>query len=136
MSGFFRITARGHNALMLMSELAGKYKSGAFMSLQEVADRLHISQGYLEEVAGALKKSKLIVGKQGPAGGYRLARTPSKISMQDIMVAIEGPIELVACQSKNPLCPVAGKCPSKNAWSVVQKAIKQSLKQTTLDKIL
>jgi len=132
MSGFFRITARGHNALMLMTELAGKFKSGSFVSLQEVADRMHISQGYLEEIAGALKKSKLIIGKQGPAGGYRLARPPAEISMQDIMVAIEGPIELVECQGKNPACPVAGKCPSKIAWKVLQTAIRTSLRRTTL----
>jgi Rrf2 family protein len=132
MSGLFRISARDHGALILMSDLAAAYKAGSFVSLQAIADRMHLSQGYLEEIAGALKKAKLIAGKQGPAGGYRLARPPSKISMEDILIAVEGPIELVECQGKSNLCPVAGKCPSKNAWGALQAAIQASLRKTTL----
>jgi Rrf2 family protein len=133
MSGLFRISARDHGALILMSDLASRYKTGSFVSLQDIADRMHLSQGYLEEIAGALKKAKLITGKQGPAGGYRLARPPSKISMEDILTAVEGPIELVECQGKSSLCPVSGKCPSKNIWGALQSAIKKSLKETRLD---
>jgi Rrf2 family protein len=136
MPGLFRISARDHGALILMSYLAARHKTGSFVSLQEIADRMHLSQGYLEEIAGALKKAKLIKGKQGPAGGYRLARSPSKISMEDILTAVEGPIELVECQGKANFCPVAGKCPSKDVWGALQKAIKKSLKETTLDMTL
>jgi len=132
MPGLFRISARDHGALILMSDLAARHKAGSFVSLQDIADRMHLSQGYLEEIAGALKKAKLITGKQGPAGGYRLARPPSRISMEDIMVAVEGPIELVECQGKSGLCPVAGKCSSKNVWGALQAAIRSSLRQTTL----
>ena len=135
MPGLFRISARDHGALILMSDLAARYKAGSFVSLQDIADRMHLSQGYLEEIAGALKKAELIAGKQGPAGGYRLARVPSKISLEDILVAVNGPLELVDCQGKNSLCPVAGKCPSKNVWAVLQSSIKKSLEETTLDKI-
>ncbi|MBI5654232.1 Rrf2 family transcriptional regulator [Candidatus Uhrbacteria bacterium] len=132
MPGFFRISARDHGALILMGDLASRHKLGSFVSLQDIADRMHLSQGYLEEIAGALKKAGLITGKQGPAGGYRLARTPSSISLEDILIAIEGPIELVECQGKANLCPVSGKCSSKNAWGALQTAIRTSLRKTTL----
>lgn len=136
MPGLFRLTARDHNALILMGELAARFGSGEFVSLQQVADKMRLSQGYLEEIAGALKKAKLIGGKQGPAGGYRLSRPPSKISMADILTAIEGPIELIECQGKRSLCPVAGKCPSKKIWGALQSAVRKSLDETTLDMAL
>jgi Rrf2 family protein len=136
MPGLFRLTARDHGALILMTELAARYKAGSFVSLQAIADRMHLSQGYLEEIAGALKQARLIAGKQGPTGGYRLARPPSKISMADILTAIEGPIELVECQGRASLCPVAGKCPSKNVWGALQTVIQTSLRKTTLAKTI
>jgi len=136
MPGLFRLTARDHNALILMGELAARFGSGEFVSLQQVADKMHLSQGYLEEIAGALKQARLIAGKQGPTGGYRLARPPSKISMEDILIAIEGPIELVECQGRASLCPVAGKCLSKNVWGALQTAIQTSLRKTTLAKTI
>lgn len=133
MAGLFRVSARLHNALLLMTDLAGR--DGAFVSLQDVADRMKLSQGYLEEVAGALKQAKLVKGKKGPAGGYTLAKDPSDIALADIVVAIEGPVELVGCQG-SAACPMAKKCPSKNVWGALQTAIEESLERVTLDQLV
>ncbi len=131
MSGLFHVSARDHGALVFMSMLA-RANRDEFLSLQYVADEMHLSQGYLEEVAASLKKAKLIEGKQGPAGGYRLTRPAREISMEDILTAIEGPLELVDCQSKGALCPVQGKCSSKRMLDALQRTIRTSLQQTTL----
>jgi Rrf2 family protein len=133
MPGLFRVSARLHNALLLMTEIASR--DGAFVSLQDVADRMNLSQGYLEEVAGALKQAGLIKGKKGPAGGYALAKVPSDIALADIVVAVEGPVKLVECQGST-VCPMAGKCPSKNVWSALQTAIEESLARVTLDQLV
>lgn len=136
MSNLFHVSAKDHSALILMSELAAVHADETFVSLQNIAEEMGLSQGYLEEVAGTLKSAGLIVGKQGPNGGYRLMRSPKEITVADILTALEGPVELVDCQSKGIACPVAHKCSSKNVWSTLQKTISQSLEATTLASIV
>lgn len=134
MSGLFHVSAKDHSALIFMSLLAGQ--SGEhYLSLQFVADEMNLSQGYLEEVAACLKKASLIEGKQGPNGGYRLARAPQEISMEDILTALEGPVELVDCQTKGVICPVEGKCSSKHMLDRLQRTIQESLRKTMLSSI-
>ena len=132
MSQLFQVSARDHGALILMTTLAEHFGGETFVSLQEVADRMQLSQGYLEEIAAALKKANLIIGKQGPNGGYRLAKKPEAISLEDILTALEGPIALVDCHGAHTACPVAAKCSSKNVWKVLQQTIQKTLRETTL----
>ena len=135
MSGLFRISARDHSALILMSSLAERHDDGVFVSLREVADGMRLSLGYLEEVASLLKRADLIEGRQGPNGGYRLSRAPKNISLDEILTALTGPIELVDCHS-GAVCPVAHKCTSKNVWKTLQQTIQKSLRATTLESIV
>ncbi|MFZ2804487.1 MAG: Rrf2 family transcriptional regulator [Patescibacteria group bacterium] len=134
MSGVFQVSTRDHSALILMSSLASRFSEDGFVRLADIADEMKLSLGYLEEVAGKLKQSGLIVGKQGPNGGYRLAKTPKEISVDEILTALAGPIKLVDCQSGG--CPVAHKCSSKNVWDSLQQTIQKSLKATTLASIV
>lgn len=132
MSNLFHVSARDHGALILMTTLAERHASEVFVSLQDVAQRMMLSQGYLEEIAASLKKAGLISGKQGPGGGYRLVKSPDEISLEEILTALEGPVELVDCQTSTTPCPVASKCSSKNIWKVVQKNLQKTLRETTL----
>ncbi len=131
MSHLFQVSARDHSAVVFMSALA-ESSFDEWVRLEDVAKDMHLSHGYLEHVAGALKAAGLIVGRPGPRGGYRLARPGSEISLEDILVALDGPVELVECQGSASQCPVAGSCSSQNVWSEVQKALRLILQQTTL----
>jgi len=132
MSHLFRVTARDHSAVILMTELACRHGDTGYASLQDIAEDMHISSGYLEEIAADLKKAKLITGKQGPRGGYRLAKKPADIRLDDILTALDGPMEIVDCQKKGTACPVASKCQSKNIWKSVQKNVQEVLRNTRL----
>ena len=132
MSNLFRISARDHGALILMTTLAEANVGEGFVSLQEIAEQMRLSQGYLEEIAALLKKAGLIQGKQGPNGGYRLAKDPKAITLEAILTALEGPVELVDCQSASVACPVSSKCASKNVWKIVQRNLQKTLRETTL----
>lgn len=131
MPNLFHVSARDHGALILMTTLAEAHGTDRLVSLQEVADSMQLSQGYLEEIAASLKKAGLVSGKQGPGGGYKLEKDPKQISLEDILTALEGPVALVDCQSHGG-CPVADKCSSKNIWKVVQRNLQKTLKETTL----
>lgn len=128
----FNVSSFEHNALILLTEIAS---AKGLVSLDAVAKRMCLSQGYLEEVAHALKTAKLIRGRQGRGGGYLLARPASKISLSDVMSAVNGPLELVSCQSAKT-CPVSGRCQSKQAWADLRRTIDASLEKITLESIV
>lgn len=135
MQGFFRIPARLHNGCMLMTELAQTFESGERVSLRQIAERMHVSDGYLEEIAAALKTAGLVDGRTGPKGGYRLARDPERISMEEIIRAVEGPIALVSCHD-GEACPVEHICHAKCLWDFLQDAVVMALRKKKLSECL
>lgn len=133
MSGLFHIQAREHVALLLLEEIGRA--SGTHISLQSIAEKNKASLAYLEEIASSLKQAGLIRGKQGPGGGYVLARDPKEISIEAMLVAVSGPLSLVDCQS-GISCPREHACASKHIWSKIQTSLIQTLRNLTLADML
>lgn len=137
MPSLFQISERSHAGLILMAELAFEYGEGkGARTLVDVAREKHLSHGYLEEIACTLKKANLIQGKKGPHGGYVLTRAPETITAEEILVALEGPIQLVGCQQAPGTCPAEGNCSSRSFWNVLQKRVQDTVRGTTLADIL
>ncbi len=143
MNSLFKVSAKNHAGMLLMSILAERYeilknKSVAYVesyvSLKDVAKQMDLSQKFLEEIASILKNVELIEGRRGPGGGYRLARDPRFISAYEIITALEGPITGLSCESN--FCPVADKCVSKSLWKFLHKDLIKSLRNTTLNQII
>ncbi len=132
MNSLFRVSERNHIGMILMSELARTYATEEYLSLQDIAKRMRLSLGYLEEIAYALKTANLVQGRKGPGGGYRLALAPNQITADQILTALEGPLMLVPCQDKNTGCPVETSCHSSSLWGRLQRDIVSALHQTTL----
>lgn len=133
MNSLFRVSERNHLGLIFMTQLAA-LPEGGFLSVKDAAEQMQMQQGYLEEIAGALKAAGLAAGRQGPGGGYKLAKPAKDITAKDIVEALEGPVSLVACQGGH--CPVESKCQSKKLWSFLQKDVLKTLNETSLDTIV
>lgn len=132
MNSLLRVSGRNHLGLILMAELASRYGNDVWLSLSELAGRMRISDGYLEEIARALKEANLIEGRKGPGGGYRLRVKPKDISIESVLVALEGPLAMVDCQASEKGCPVEAGCSSKSLWDFLHKDVVKTLRQTTL----
>ena len=133
MPSLFHISERNHLGMILMTELATQYKDKEFTRLPDIAEKIKVAPlGYLEEIALSLKKAGLIEGRTGRNGGYRLTEAPSKITTDQILSALEGPLALVPCQHSTMTCPVESTCLSRSLWGRLQKNILATLHQTTL----
>lgn len=130
MPSLFHVSARDHSAVILLSALAKGYGQGGYRTLQDIAHEMGLSEGYLEEIAAFLRKANIIVGRQGPSGGYRLAREPKQISLEDIFNALNGPLELVDCQKGH--CPVESRCTSQGVWKTLRGRLQEALRDLTL----
>jgi len=126
-----RLSTRARYALRGMIELAG-HEGDRLMQLREVAELQYLSPKYLEQLAIPLRRAGLIRAERGSAGGYRLARPASEILALDIVQAVEGPLDVVACALKAAVCERSSACAARRLWIRVHEAVISVLAETTL----
>ena len=90
--------------LRAMIFLAG-VEDTSVVPFREIAHAMHIPEDFLAKILKTLVDGDLVASTRGARGGYKLARSASRISFLDIIEAIEGPIQLNICLAD----PVAGK---------------------------
>jgi Rrf2 family iron-sulfur cluster assembly transcriptional regulator len=91
-----KLTTKGRYAVTAMLDLALHYEKGA-VTLADIARRQGISLSYLEQLFAKLRRNGLVDSVRGPGGGYNLAKEPAKISVADIVVAINENIDATRC---------------------------------------
>ena len=83
-----RLTAKIQYAVTAMLDLALHRDHGP-RSLADISRHLGVSVSYLERLFTALRKKGLVSGVRGPGGGYRLNRDLDRISIADIICAVD-----------------------------------------------
>jgi Rrf2 family cysteine metabolism transcriptional repressor len=108
--------------------------------LAEIASTGDLPLAYLEHLVARLRKAGLVDSRRGSRGGYLLARSPTEITMAEVVEALEGAIAPIECISQAPdgsiVCSresdPAHVCPTKLLWTRVRFAIVRTLQETTL----
>ena len=83
-----RISAKAEYACAAMLELATQHSQPKPVRIQSIADTTGISSRFLVQILLDLKKAGLVASVRGAAGGYQLARSPDKITLAQIILAI------------------------------------------------
>ncbi|HRZ17439.1 MAG TPA: Rrf2 family transcriptional regulator, partial [Candidatus Hydrogenedentes bacterium] len=86
------ISARCEYACRAMAELALHHGDGAVITVQELANRRHIPEKYLVHILLQLKRAGLVASVRGAQGGYSLSESPDRITLLQIVAAIDGPV--------------------------------------------
>ena len=127
-----KISETIHIAIRWLSYLA-QNKTGQPKSLGEFSINENISFYFLQQISRLLKKSEIIKSKLGNWGGYQLAKPASKISLKEIIEAVEGPISLINCA--NYQCP-NNQCRQKSAWIKINKDIEKIFSRVKLSDLV
>ena len=138
LSRYFRISSRSHHGLVFVTELARAHAVSARTSIRAIADKVGISDGYLEEIAACLRTNGIIRGARGRGGGYVLAKAPTTVTMGDIIRALDGPVIFAHCQdpeAKGP-CPSEPTCASRHFFGRLKSAIDHELDTVTLHELV
>lgn len=90
-----RISSRGEYGVRALFELALRRGQGP-IPLKLVAERQGISEHYLEQLMGTLRKGGLVTSVRGAQGGYELAAPPEEIRIGDIIRILEGPLSIAS----------------------------------------
>ncbi len=108
-------------------------KSGTDCSSPEIAEEMHISLNYLRCTLPYLLDAGLIVKLRGPSNGYRLVRDPKRITLYEVMNAMD---DSVAISESLPLRDAADDSPLDRYYCKLQKAMNDCLRCVTIDDIL
>lgn len=128
-----RLSTKGHYGLKAMFDLAMHYGPNP-IPLRAVAERQNISDHYLEQLIAVLRRAGLVKSVRGAQGGYILAREPEKITVGEIVRALEGPIAPVDCVSEvDPAdCDHSDYCITRSVWERVRDSIASVLDSISL----
>jgi Rrf2 family iron-sulfur cluster assembly transcriptional regulator len=110
-----RLTTKGRYAVTAMIDLAMNQSLGP-VSLKSISDNQGISLSYLEQLFSKMKRSDLVIGARGPGGGYVLARDINLISIADIILAVDEPLDITECEGEEN-CHDGKRCLAHDLWS-------------------
>lgn len=94
-----KLTKKADYGLIALRHLA-LGASGATASAKEIADTYRLPLPLLSKILQKLAKDGMLQSVAGTNGGYRLTRSPEKISAMEVIRAIDGPIVLTSCFSE------------------------------------
>jgi Rrf2 family protein len=82
-----------------------------------------------------LNNAKLVTSCMGPKGGFVLAAEPSKISLLEVVEAIQGPISMNRCVLSKDACSRERTCAVREKLTEIQKSMTRKLAAITLDEL-
>ena len=103
------------------------------MKLEELAQRTGAPQSVLEQVMPVMRSAGLVRSERGPAGGYRLNKTPEEITLERVVRLFQGqlaPIGYATRRNPDP-APKFVADSLRQAWSEVRDATIDVLEHTT-----
>ena len=118
------ISTKGRYAIRVMIDMA-EQRSDDFIPLNEIANRQGISIKYLEIILKTLVKSKLLKGRRGKGGGYKLTRDPKDYRIGEILELTEGSLATVACLEKDAdPCERRSVCRTYDMWARYEQVVR------------
>jgi Rrf2 family iron-sulfur cluster assembly transcriptional regulator len=130
-----RLTTKGRFAVTAMADLAMRNEKSP-VTLSAISERQKISLSYLEQLFGKLRRSKIVESVRGPGGGYNLARPAEKITISEIIVAVDEPLDATKCGGKGNCHGEKSSCITHELWMGLNEQILEYLKAITLQQLV
>ena len=130
-----RLTTKGRFAVTAMIDLAMRQDKGP-VTLAGISTRQEISLSYLEQLFGKLRRHAIVESVRGPGGGYNLARPAGDISVAEIIIAVDEPIDATQCGGKEN-CHGAeqqsgSRCMTHDLWATLNTKMVDYLDSVSL----
>lgn len=129
-----RLTTKGRFAVTAMIDLAMRQHGGP-VTLAGISERQRISQSYLEQLFGKLRRHGLVESTRGPGGGYRLGRPMTDVSVADIICAVDEPLDATQCGGKEN-CDNDQRCMTHDLWANLNRVMIDFLDSVNLAQLV
>jgi len=129
-----RLTTKGRFAVTAMLDLALHSAAGP-VTLAGISGRQKISLSYLEQLFGKLRRRELVESVRGPGGGYHLARDAAKVTVADIVCAVEETLDSTQCGGREN-CHDNHRCMTHELWEELNSTVHGFLAGVTLAQLV
>ena len=130
-----KISTKGRYGLRILIDLA-THDTGKPRMLKDIAQSQQISEKYLSRLVIDLRRAKLVRSVRGVNGGFHLAKLPEKVTLLEVLEAMEGPISIVECVRSPEKCERRSLCPVADIWRQLNDGIRELTAKITLTDIL
>jgi Rrf2 family iron-sulfur cluster assembly transcriptional regulator len=96
-----RMSTKGRLAVAAMIDLALHAPNGP-VALASISQRREVSLSYLEQLFSRLRHEGLVQSSRGPGGGYALGRKACEITVAQIVLAVDEPVENLGHNGERP----------------------------------
>jgi Rrf2 family transcriptional regulator, iron-sulfur cluster assembly transcription factor len=131
-----RLTTKGRFAVTAMVDLALRSNNGP-VALAAISQRQQISLSYLEQLFGKLRRAELVESTRGPGGGYSLGRKAVDITVADVILAVDEPLDATGCGgNEHCMGEDSGKCMTHDLWTQLNDKMIEFLSSVSLQKLV
>ena len=127
----FRLSTKTRYGTRAITYIAA-YGKGRPISINEISEKERISLKYLERIMSSLKSSGLVSSIQGAYGGYTFTGNTEEVTLSDIIIALEGPVNLTECLKDSVECEMEESCGIIDVWNDINQTINKKLISITL----
>lgn len=127
------LTRRSDYGLQAVFALA---RSAGFVSARQIAQEHNLPVAFVKKLLQQLCHAGLVKASVGKQGGYALARAPEKISIRELLEALEGDLVPVSCLVPDHECDLADECTARRIWARIDHKIQETLESISLKDLL
>jgi Rrf2 family iron-sulfur cluster assembly transcriptional regulator len=120
-----KYSIKTENALMSLAFIAKK-RTNTPVSIKEIAENGQYTIPFIEKIFQKLRKAGIVKSELGKTGGYVLNYSPSKISIKQVIEALESNTFAIVCDSKKEkkiCCSLEKICGLKKVWKGTRKLL-------------
>ena len=117
-----KLSTRSRYGLRAMLVLA-MHEGDEPLMTKEIAEKQNLPSTYLEQLMLGLRKAGLVTATRGAKGGYVLARDSERISLAEVIEALEGPLDIADCADVPSCCLDPNVCALKDVFREANKAL-------------
>lgn len=126
-----KLSTRSRYSIRILLELA-RHEAGEPVQVSAISKYQGIPVKYLELLIRTLKSEQMVRSVRGAKGGHMLNRSPSEITVGQIVRLFEGQADLVACVSDPKQCDMSDECPVRCVWRDATQALFDKLDNVTI----
>lgn len=125
------LTRKGEYAIRGIIYLA-RQPQGKVVLVSEIAEATEVPQTFLAKIFQSFAKLGLVHSYRGTGGGFVLGRPAARITLREVVEAVEGPILPNRCLTGGP-CEYGRDCNVHPVWARVQQQVVEILDAVTIE---
>lgn len=129
-----RVTKLTDYATVVLTALAAR--PGDVLSAASLAEQAGLETPTVAKLLKPLAQAGLVEGFRGAGGGYRLARAAERITLVEIVEAMEGPLAMTECSVHAGICGIEHSCGVRANWRRINEVVADALRAVTLADML